>query len=107
MLSRMCFGLVLVLITVLTKVIIFNFEDSQSDMAYAGKLLCFSNFARFIFYSCVCSITGVYSSSVSSTYEGSDGWIVVYFWGIGSLFNTITKFPFHCQSQYICTNFCY
>ena len=42
LLSRMCFGLVLVLITVLTKVIIFNFEDSQSDMAYAGKLLlCF------------------------------------------------------------------
>ena len=28
-------------------------------------------------------------------------------WGIGILFNTITKFPFHCQNQYICTNFYY
>ena len=28
-------------------------------------------------------------------------------WGIGHFLTTITEFPFHCQSQYICTSFYY
>ena len=61
MLSRMCFGLVLVLITVLTKVIIFNFEDSQSDMAYAGKLFYVSQTLQGL------SFTLVYAVSLEFT----------------------------------------
>ena len=108
MLSRMCFGLVLVLITVLTKVIIFNFEDSLSDMAYAGKLLYVSQTLQGL------SFTLVYAVSLEFTVAQSPVqmrgvmvglWYTI--WGIGILFNTITKFPFHCQNQYICTNFYY
>ena len=28
-------------------------------------------------------------------------------WGLGYLLSAVVKFPFHCQSQYICTSFYY
>ena len=104
----MCFGLVFVLITVLTKVIIFNFEDSQSDMAYAGKLLYVSETLQGLSFTLVYPVSLEFTVAQSPVHiRGVMVGLWYTFWGIGSLFNTNTKFPFHCQSQYIYTNFCY
>ena len=102
MLSRICFGLVLVLITVLTKVIIFNFEDSQSDMAYAGKLLYVSETLQGLSFTLVYPVSLEFTVAQSPVHiRGVMVGLWYTFWGIGSLFNTNTKFPFHCQSVHM------
>ena len=77
MLSRMSVGLVFILIIVLYKV---NHFFTLKDLT-CHVLQSYYMFLEPCKVYLVSSIIGVYSSSVSSTHERSDDWIVVYYLG--------------------------
>ena len=106
MLSRMSVGLLFILIIVLTKLIIFYFEGSH--MSCAAKLLYVSQTLQGLSFILVYPVSLEFTVAQSPVHmRGVMVGLWYAFWGIGNLFNTITKFPFHCQSQYICTSFYY
>ena len=105
MLSRMGVGLLFALTVVIVKVLLYSLVQGQSYKQYgiiASQLL---HSLSFIL---------VYPVSLEFTVAQSPMHIrgvMVGLWysfmSLGYLINIVVKFPFHCQSQYICTSFYY
>ena len=105
MLSRMNIGLLIALTVIISKLIIFYFERPLYDIA---KFLFIPQTLQGMSFILVYPVSLEFVVAQSPVHmRGVMVGLWYAFWGIGSLFNTITKFPFHCQSQYICTSFYY
>uniref|UniRef100_A0A1X7U2D4 Uncharacterized protein n=1 Tax=Amphimedon queenslandica TaxID=400682 RepID=A0A1X7U2D4_AMPQE len=89
MLTRMSVGIFLAFIVTVSKVIIFVIERSHPDINDFVSL-------EFTVAQSPVHMRGV---MVGLWYATS--------WGLGHLINIIVKFPFDCESQYICTSFYY
>uniref|UniRef100_A0A1X7UPU0 Uncharacterized protein n=1 Tax=Amphimedon queenslandica TaxID=400682 RepID=A0A1X7UPU0_AMPQE len=89
MLTRMSVGIFLAFIVTVSKVIIFFIERSHPDI---------NNFISLEFT--------VAQSPVHMRGMMVGLWYVAC-WVIGYLINSFLKFPFACESQYICTSFYY
>uniref|UniRef100_A0A1X7UPW4 Uncharacterized protein n=1 Tax=Amphimedon queenslandica TaxID=400682 RepID=A0A1X7UPW4_AMPQE len=89
MLTRMSVGIFLAFIVTVSKVIIFVFERSNP------------NINNFISLEFIVAQSPVHMRGVMV------GLWYVTAWGIGPFINNSLKFPFDCESQYICTSFYY
>ena len=106
MLSLMGAGLVVAIFVVMSKVIIF--WRSQSEMEYVGTMLFIPQTLEGVSFTLVCPVSLAFTVAQSPVH--SRGVMVgVWYtsWELGFFISTIIKFPFHCQSQYICTSFYY
>ena len=108
MLTRMSVGIILAFIVTVSKVIIFVIEGSHPDINDIGTLLFVPQTIHI-----VCNIL-VYPVSLEFTVAQSPvhmRGVMVGLWfatsGIGYIVNITFKFPFNCESQYICTSFYY
>ena len=108
MLTRMSIGLFLAFIVAVSKVIIFVIEKSHIGINNFGKLLfipeTIQGFTFILLYPVSLEFT-VAQSPVHMRGVLVGLWYST--WGIGLFLNTILKFPFDCESQYICTSFYY
>ena len=108
MLTRMSVGIFLAFIVTVSKVIIFVIER-YPDINKIGKLLFIP---KTILSSCYVLL---YPASVKFTVAQSPvhmRGVMVGLWyatscGLGFLISAMLKFPFNCESQYICTSFYY
>ena len=108
MLTRMSVGIFLAFIVTVSKVIIFVIER-YPDINKIGKLLFIP---KTILSSCYVLL---YPASVEFTVAQSPvdmRGVMVGLWyatscGLGFLISAMLKFPFNCESQYICTSFYY
>ena len=109
MLTRMSVGIFLAFIVTVSKVIIFVIERSHPDI---------NNFAKMLFVpQTILSFSYVLLYPVSLEFTVAQSpvhmrGVMVGLWyatsyGLGFLINIIIKFPFNCESQYICTSFYY
>ena len=109
MLTRMSVGIFLAFIVTVSKVIIFVIERSHPDINHIGKLLFIPQtiqvFSYFLVYPVSLEFT-VAQSPVHMRGVMVGLWYAIS-WGFGNLINTILKFPFNCENQYICTSFYY
>ena len=108
MLTRMSVGIFLAFIVTVSKVSIFVIERSP-DINNIGKLLfvpkTILSFSYVLLYPVSLEFT-VAQSPVHMRGVMVGLWYATSF-GLGFLINTIFKFPFNCESQYICTSFYY
>uniref|UniRef100_A0A1X7U398 Uncharacterized protein n=1 Tax=Amphimedon queenslandica TaxID=400682 RepID=A0A1X7U398_AMPQE len=88
MLTRMSVGIFLAFIVTVSKVIIFVIKWSRPDLNNIISL-------EFTVAQSPVHMRGVMVGLWHAT------------WGIGLFLNITLKFPFHCESQYICTSFYY
>uniref|UniRef100_A0A1X7T7M0 Major facilitator superfamily associated domain-containing protein n=1 Tax=Amphimedon queenslandica TaxID=400682 RepID=A0A1X7T7M0_AMPQE len=100
MLTRMSGGLFFAFIAIVSKVIIFFIERSHPDINNFGKLL-------FISQTIQVSLEFTVAQSPVHMRGVMVGLWYVAYWGLGYITITILKFPFDCESQYICTSFYY
>ena len=109
MLTRMSVGLFLAFIAAVSKVIIFVIEKSQPGVSNFGTLLfipqTIQGFSFILLYPVSLEFT-IAQSPVHMRGVMVGLWFVAC-WGIGYLINSFLKFPFECESQYICTSFYY
>ena len=109
MLTRMSVGIFLAFIVTVSKVIIFVIERSHPEIINFGKLLLvpqtIQGFTFILLYPVSLEFT-VAQSPVHMRGVMVGLWYATA-WGFGYLINTILKFPFNCESQYICTSFYY
>ena len=109
MLTRMSVGIFLAFIVTVSKVIIFVIERSHPEIINFGKLLLvpqtIQGFTFILLYPVSLEFT-VAQSPVHMRGMMVGLWYATA-WGFGYLINTIVKFPFSCESQYICTSFYY
>ena len=107
--TRMSVGIFLAFIVTVSKVIIFVIERCHHDI---------NNFSKFLLIpETIRSLTFIllYPVSLECTVAQSPvhmrgvmvGLWYVACWGFGLFLATILKFPFDCESQYICTSFYY
>ena len=109
MLTRMSVGIFVALIVTVSKVIIFVIERSHPDINNIGKLLLIPQAIHVFSYILVYPVSLEFTVAQSPVHMRG---VMVGLWyatsyGLGFLINTILKFPFHCESQYICTSFYY
>ena len=109
MLTRMSVGIFLALIVTVSKVIIFVIERSHPDINNIGKLLLIPQAIHVFSYILVYPVSLEFTVAQSPVHMRG---VMAGLWyatsyGLGFLINTILKFPFHCESQYICTSFYY
>ena len=109
MLTRMSVGIFLAFIVTVSKVIIFVIERSHPDINSIGKLLFISQTIQSLSFILMYPVSLEFTVAQSPVHMRGVmvGLWYVACWGIGYLINTILKFPFNCESQYICTSFCY
>ena len=109
MLTRMSVGIFLAFIATLSKVIIFFIERAHPDINNFTKMLfvpqTILSFSYILLYPVSLEFT-VAQSPVHMRGVMVGLWYATS-WGLGFLINTILKFPFDCESQYICTSFYY
>ena len=109
MLTRMSVGIFLGFIVTVSKVIIFFIERSHPDINNIGTLLFIPQtieaFSHILVYPV--SLEFTIAQSPAHMRGVMVGLWYVACWGIGYLINIILKFPFNCESQYICTSFYY
>uniref|UniRef100_A0A1X7T777 Major facilitator superfamily (MFS) profile domain-containing protein n=1 Tax=Amphimedon queenslandica TaxID=400682 RepID=A0A1X7T777_AMPQE len=109
MLTRMSGGLFLAFIAIVSKVIIFFIERSHPDINNFGKLLFISQTIQGLAFILVYPVSLEFTVAQSPVHMRGvmvGLWYVAY-WGLGYITITILKFPFDCESQYICTSFYY
>ena len=106
MLTRMSVGIFLALIVTVLKVII---ERSHPDINNIGKLLFIPQAIQAFSYILVYPVSLKFTLAQSPLHMRGvmvGLWYAIS-WGFSNLINTILKFPFNCESQYICTSFYY
>ena len=108
MLTRMSVGIFLAFIVTVSKVIIFVIQRSHPDINNVALLFIPQTIQglSFILVLPVSLEFTVAQSPVHMRGVMVGLWYVAY-WGLGYFINTILKFPFDCESQYICTSFYY
>ena len=109
MLTRMSVGIFLAFIVTVSKVIIFVIERSHPDINNVGKLLFIPKTIQAISYILVYPVSLEFTVAQSPVHMRGVmvGLWYVACWGFGYLISTVLKFPFECESQYICTSFYY
>ena len=109
MLTRMSVGIFLAFIVTVSKVIIFVIERSHHDINITGKYLVIPETIRSFTFILLYPVSLEFTVAQSPVHMRGVmvGLWYVACWGLGYLINTILKFPFHCESQYICTSFYY
>uniref|UniRef100_A0A1X7TES9 Uncharacterized protein n=1 Tax=Amphimedon queenslandica TaxID=400682 RepID=A0A1X7TES9_AMPQE len=105
MLTRMSVGIFLAFIATASKVIIFVVERSHPDInSYLIIPETIRSFTFMLLYPVPLEFT-VAQSPVHMRGVMVGLWYAS--WGLGYLISTMLKFPFACESQYICTSFYY
>uniref|UniRef100_A0A1X7UPL6 Uncharacterized protein n=1 Tax=Amphimedon queenslandica TaxID=400682 RepID=A0A1X7UPL6_AMPQE len=106
MLTRMSVGIFLAFIVTVSKVIIFVIERSHPVInSYLIIPETMRSFTFILLYPVSLEFT-VAQSPVHMRGVMVGLWYAVC-WGFGLFLDTILKFPFDCESQYICTSFYY
>ena len=109
MLTRMSVGIFLAFIVTVSKVIIFVIERSHPDINNFGKSLfipeTFQGLTFVLLYPVSLEFT-VAQSPVHMRGMMVGLWYVTSY-GLGFFINITVKFPFECESQYICTSYYY
>ena len=109
MLTRMSVGIFLAFIVTVSKVIIFVIERSHPDINNFSILLFISQTVQAFSYILVYPVSLEFTVAQSPVHMR--GVMVGLWygssWGLGYLINVVVKFPFDCESQYICTSFYY
>uniref|UniRef100_A0A1X7UQL3 Major facilitator superfamily (MFS) profile domain-containing protein n=1 Tax=Amphimedon queenslandica TaxID=400682 RepID=A0A1X7UQL3_AMPQE len=108
MLTRMSVGIFLGFIVTVSKVIIFVIERSR-DISNFGKLLFIPQTIQGLSFILLYPVSLEFTVAQSPVHMRG---VMVGLWyvtscGISFLVNVIVKFPFNCESQYICTSFYY
>ena len=109
MLTRMSVGIFLAFIVTVSKVIIFVIERPHHDINIIGKLLFIPQTIQgltFIFLYPVSLEFTVAQSPVHMRGVMVGLWYATS-WAFAYFIDTTLKFPFNCESQYICTNLYY
>ena len=109
MLTRMSVGIFLAFIATLSKVIIFFIERSHPDINNYAKILFVPQTILSFSYTLLYPVSLEFTVAQSPVHMRG---VMVGLWyatsyGLGFLINIIIKFPFDCESQYICTSFYY
>ena len=107
MLTRMSVGIFLAFIVTVSKVIIFVIERSHPDINNFGKLLFIPQTIQGLSFILLYPVSLEFTLAQSPIHMRGvmvGLWYAIS-WGFGNLINTILKFPFNCESQYICTSF--
>ena len=109
MLTRMSVGILLAFIVTVSKVIIFVIERSHPEIIIFGKLLLVPQTIQGLFFILLYPVSLEFTVAQSPVHMRG---VMVGLWyatalSFGYLINTIVKFPFNCESQYICTSFHY
>ena len=109
MLTRMSVGIFLAFIVTVSKVIIFAIERSHPDINHIGKLFFIPQTIQGLSFILVYPVSLEFTVAQSPVHVRGVivGLWYATFWGIDYLINTALKFPFNCESQYICTSFYY
>ena len=108
MLTRMSVGIFLAFIVTVSKVIIFVIERSHPKINNFGKLLFISQTVQAVSYILMYPVSLEFTVAQSPVHmRGVMVGLWYTSWGIGYLINILLKFPFACESQYICTSFYY
>ena len=105
MLTRMSVGIFLAFIVTVSKVIIFVIERSHPGINNIGKLLFIPQTIQAFSYNLMLPVSLEFTVAQSPVY--TRGMMVEFWcasWGFGLFIGTIVKFPFDCESQYICTS---
>ena len=109
MLTRMSVGIFLAFIVTVSKVIIFVIERSHPEIIIFGKLLLVPQTIQGFTFILLYPVSLEFTVAQSPVHMRG---LMVGLWyatalSFGYLINTIVKFPFNCESQYICTSFYY
>ena len=109
MLTRMSVGIFLAFIVTVSKVIIFVIERFHPDINNFGKLLFIPQTIQGLSFILVYPVSLEFTVAQSPVHMRGVmvGLWYATAWGIDYLINTTLKFPFNCESQYICTSFYY
>uniref|UniRef100_A0A1X7UQK9 Major facilitator superfamily (MFS) profile domain-containing protein n=1 Tax=Amphimedon queenslandica TaxID=400682 RepID=A0A1X7UQK9_AMPQE len=109
MLTRMSVGIFLAFIVTVSKVIIFVIERSHPDINNFGKLLFIPQTIQSLSFILVYPVSLEFTVAQSPVHMRGVmvGLWYATAWGLDYLINTTLKFPFDCESQYICTSFYY
>ena len=108
MLTRMSVGIFLAFIVIISKGIIFVIERSHHDINYIGKLLFFPQTIQAFSYVLLYPVSLEFTVAQSPVHmRGVMVGLWYASWGFGYLISAMLKFPFNCESQYICTSFYY
>ena len=109
MLTRMSVGIFLAFIVTVSKVIIFVIKRSHPDINHIGKLLFIPQTIQGLSFILVYPVSLEFTVAQSPVHMRGVmvGLWYATAWGIDYLINTALKFPFNCESQYICTSFYY
>uniref|UniRef100_A0A1X7T8A5 Uncharacterized protein n=1 Tax=Amphimedon queenslandica TaxID=400682 RepID=A0A1X7T8A5_AMPQE len=109
MLTRMSIAIFLAFIVTVFKVIIFVIERSHPETNHFSRLVfipqTIQGISFILFYPVSLEFT-VAQSPVHMRGVMVGLWYVIA-WELGYLNSNIAKFPFNCESQYICTSFYY
>ena len=108
MLTRMSVGIFLASIVTVSKVIIFVIERSPPEINNFGKFLFIPETILAFSYVLVYPVSLEFTVAQSPVHMR--GVMVGLWYAYGSngyLISTILKYPFDCESQYICTSFYY
>ena len=109
MLTRMSVGIFLAFIVTVSKVIIFVIERPHPEIINFGKLLLVPQTIQGLSFILLYPVSLEFTVAQSPVHMRGvmvGLWYAIS-WGLGHLINTILKFPFNCESQYICTSFYY
>ena len=109
MLTRMSVGIFLAFIATVSKVIIFVIERSHPEIVIFGKLLFVPQTIQGLTFILLYPVSLEFTVAQSPVHMRGVmvGLWYATAWSFGYLINTIVKFPFNCESQYICTSFYY
>ena len=109
MLTRMSVGIFLAFIVTVSKVIIFVIERSHPDINIIGKLLFIPQTIHGLSFILLYPVSLEFTVAQSPVHMRGVmvGLWYAASWAFGYLIIIIVKFPFNCESQYICTSFYY
>ena len=109
MLTRMSVGIFLAFIVTVSKVIIFVIERSHLDINNFSKLLFIPQTIQGLSFILLYPVSLEFTVAQSPVHMRGVmvGLWYVTSWCLGLFINTILKFPFDCESQYICTSLYY
>ena len=111
MLTRMSVGIFLAFIVTVSKVIIhvLGIERSHLDINNVGKLLFIPQTIQGLSFILVYPVSLEFTVAQSPVHMRGVmvGLWYATSWGLSTFLDTIIKFPFDCESQYICTSFYY
>ena len=109
MLTRMSVGIFLAFIVTVSKVIIFVIERSHLDMNNIGTLLYIPQTIQGLSFILLYPVSLEFTVAQSPVHMRGVmvGLWYATSWGLSPFLTTIIKFPFNCESQYICTSFYY